>query len=218
MADPRPPDAPLSLHDAIHTLRAVRRLRPDPVPEAELRYLVEAATRAPSGENRQTWRFVVVTDATTRARLGEVYRGLGERYLRDGALASGRLDPDTERVYRHAMTLVETLGRAPALVVPCMEGPPPRDPAGAATWWGSIFPAVQNLLLAARARGLGTTLTTLHRADEAAVKALLGIPAEVEAVALIPVGYPAGRGFGPPRRRPADEVTFWDRWGARRQP
>jgi nitroreductase len=114
------------------------------------------------------------------------------------------------------MTLVEALGRAPALVVACMEGPPPRDPAGAATWWGSIFPAVQNLLLAARARGLGATLTTLHRAAEDEVKSILEVPAGVETVALIPVGYPEGRGFGPPRRRPADEVTFWDRWGARR--
>lgn len=210
-----PSDAPLSLHEAIHTLRAMRRLRPDPVPEAELRYLVEAATRAPSGENRQGWRFVVVTDPEQRRRLGEVYRGLGERFIRDGALAGGRLDPETERVYRHAMVLVEQLGRAPALVVACAEGPPPADPAGAATWWGSIFPAVQNLLLAARARGLGATLTTLHRAAEDEVRAILAIPPGVEAVALVPVGYPEGR-FGPPRRRPAAEVTFWDRWGERR--
>ena len=201
----------LSLHDAIHSLRAVRRLRPDPVPEADLAYIIEAATQAPSGENRQPWAFVVVTDPAQRARLGEIYAELGAELIRDQGLAGGTLPPETEKVYRSALHLAEHLGEAPALVLVCMRHAPPPDPVGAATYWGSIYPAVQNLMLAARARGLGTTLTTLHKAADARVKQVLGIPEPVETVALIPVGYPRGS-FGPPRRRPAAEVTHRDRW------
>jgi nitroreductase len=115
-------------------------------------------------------------------------------------------------VLRSALRLAERLDQAPALVVACLRGPPPSDPARAAAWWGSIFPAVQNLLLAARGRGLGATLTTLHKAAEAEVKAVLGIPAEFETAALVPVGRPEGR-FARPRRRPAAQVTHWNRWG-----
>jgi nitroreductase len=206
----------LSAREAIYTLRAMRRLRPDPVPEAELRFLVEAATQAPSAQNEQAWAFVVVTDPARRRQLGALYRELGQRYIRDGALARAGLAGPTARVHRHALRLAEQLHRAPALVLAALRGPVPRDPAGASAWYGSIFPAVQNLLLAARSRGLGTTLTTLHRGREREVKQLLGIPDPWETVALIPVGYPAGR-FGRPLRRPAWEVTHWERWGALRQ-
>ncbi len=207
----------LDVHEALFSLRAMRRLRPDPVPEADLAYLVEAATQAPSGTNAQRWAFVVVTDPETRRRLGEIYRELGERYIRDAGLASGRLDESATKVYRNALWLVDHLGEAPALILACVEGRPPREPAAASTYYGSIFPAIQNLMLAARARGLGSTLTTLHKAREGDVRAVLGIPDHVETVALIPVGYPRGR-FGRPLRRPAWEVTHWDRWQSRRAP
>lgn len=205
----------LDVGEAIFTTRAMRRLRPEPVPEEDLRFLVEAAVQAPSAENRQPWAFVVVTDPEPRARIAAIYRELGRRHIAEGALAGGDLDPESERVYRHALRLAEHLAEAPALVVACMHGRPPADPARAAAWWGSIFPAVQNLLLAARARGLGATLTTLHKAAEAEVKDALGIPDGVETVALVPVGRPAGR-FARPRRRPAAEVTHWQRWGGAR--
>lgn len=204
----------LSLVEALYSTRAMRRLRPDPVPEEDLRFLVDAAIQAPSGENAQSWAFVVVTDPEKKRRIGEIYRELGESHIRRGALESGALDPEAERVYRHALGLARRLADVPAVVLACMTTPVPRDPVAAATWYGSIFPAVQNLLLAARSRGLGATLTTLSKAREAEVKEVLGIPAGVETVALIPVGYPEGR-FGRPRRRPAAEVTHWNAWGAR---
>lgn len=209
--------AELSAREAIFTLRAMRRLRPDPVPEAELRFLIDAATQAPSAQNEQHWAFVVVTDPEARRRLGAIYRDLGHRYIRDGALASGGLSGETERVHRHALLLVEQLATAPALVVAALRGEPARDAALASARYGSIYPAIQNLLLAARSRGLGTTLTTLHKARERDVKQVLGIPADWETIALIPVGYPVGR-FGRPRRRPSWQVTHWNRWGQLREP
>ncbi len=204
----------LSLVDAIYSLRAMRRLSDEPVSDDDLRFLVDAATQAPSAQNEQGWAFVIVTDPEPRAALGEIYRELGHAYIRDGALASGALSEETSRVYRHAMTLVEQLGAAPALIVPALHGRPPRDPARACAYYGSIFPAVQNLLLAARSRGLGTTLTTLHKSREAEVKAVLGMPEDWETIAIIPVGHPVGR-FGRPRRAASATVTHWNRWGLR---
>lgn len=206
----------LSVREAIYTLRAMRRLRPDPVPEAELRLLIDAATQAPSAQNEQPWAFVVVTDAAPRQRLGTLYRELAQRYIRDGALAAGGLSEASARVQRHALRLAEELAAAPALVVAALRGTPPADPARASAWYGSIFPALQNLLLAARSRGLGTTLTTLHKAREREVKQVLGIPDGWETIALIPVGYPVGR-FGRPLRRPSWRVTHWNRWGNLRE-
>lgn len=205
----------ISLREALYGTRAMRRLRPDPVDEADLRFLVDAATQAPSGTNAQRWAFVVVTDPAQRRRIAGVYRELGERHV-GGALASGRLDGETARVYRSALRLARHLDEAPALVLVCAAGPAPADPVAAATWYGSIFPAVQNLLLAARSRGLGATLTTLHKIREGEIKEILGIPADVETVALVPVGHPAGA-FGRPRRRPSAEVTHWERWGGGRR-
>jgi nitroreductase len=205
----------LSVHEAIYSLRAMRRLAARPVPEAELRYVVDAATQAPSAANRQDWAFVVVTDPAQRRRIGAIYRRIGRAVIRDRALASGALPADAERVYRRAMILVEHLGEAPALIVVAFRGPAPSAAAEASAWYGSVYPAIQNLMLAARARGLGTTLTTLHKVREGEVKAVLGIPDDFETIALIPVGYPRGR-WGRPVRTPSAEVTHWDRWGGRR--
>jgi nitroreductase len=207
--------APISLVEALYSLRAMRRLAPDPVSDDDLRFLVDAATQAPSASNGQDWAFLVVTDADQRRRLAQIYREVGRAVIRDQALASGRLAPETERVYRNAMRLVEGMGEVPALILVAGRGSHPSDPARAAAWYGSLFPAVQNLMLAARARGLGTTLTTLHKLREREVKAILGIPDDWETVALIPVGRPLGR-FGPPRRIPSALVTHWNRWGEQR--
>ncbi len=202
----------LSLHDAIYSLRAMRRLKPDPVPESELRELVDAATQAASGANDQGWGFVVITDREQRRRVAEVYRRLGHELVRDQSLASGLLSDAQTRVYRHAMVLVERMANVPAMILACARGPAPTSPLEASTHYGSIYPAIQNLMLAARARGLGTTLTTLHKASENEIKAILEIPDDVDTVALIPIGYPEGR-FGRPKRRPSRDVTHWDRWG-----
>lgn len=215
MTVPTPAPTPLSLVEAIYSLRAMRRLAPDPVSDDDLRFLVDAATQAPSASNGQDWAFVVVTDAGQRRRLGEIYREIGRVVIRDQALANGRLSPAREKVYRNAILLVEGMGDAPALIVVAGRGRHPADAMQAAAWYGSLFPAVQNLMLAARSRGLGTTLTTLHKLREADVKAVLGIPDGWESVALIPVGHPRGR-FGPVLRSPSAQVTHWDRWGNQR--
>jgi len=201
----------IGLHEAIFTLRAMRRLAPDPVPEADLRYLIEAATMAPTAQNQQHWAFVVVTDPAQRRAIGDIYRDLGRRFVRDGALASGRLDAATERVNRHALTLIEGMGEVPVQIVVATRGEHPADPVQGSAFYGSVYPAIQNLMLAARSRGLGTTLTTLHKAREADVKRVLGIPDTYTTVALVPVGRPRGR-WGRPLRRPAAEVTHWNRW------
>ena len=152
----------LSLRDAIYSLRAMRRLKPDPIPEKTLRHLIDAATQAASAENQQSWAFVVVTDPEKRRQLGEIYRDLGHRYIRDAGLESKASDANKRKVYRSALTLVERLGEAPALILVCVRGAPPDDPLQSSTYYGSIYPAIQNLMLTARALGLGSTLTTLQ--------------------------------------------------------
>ncbi len=199
----------MDLFEAIGTLRAMRRLKPDPVSDEELWTILDAAIKAPSGGNRQPWNFVVIRDQETKAKIAEYYldawNGSYGR-LRDSAQA----DPAAARTYRSADHLAHHLADTPVLILVTVHrsGIAPMSPAGA-----SIYPAVQNLMLAARALGLGCTITTLHREHEAEVKALLGIPDDVETMALIPVGRPLGH-FGPPPRRPVEEVTYWDRWGA----
>ena len=205
----------LSAHEAIFSLRAMRRLRRDPVDDEDLRYIVNAATQAPSASNSQDWAFIVVTDPTLRQQLGEIYRRVGIERIRDGALASGRLSEDMAKVYRRAMILVEHLAEAPALIVVALRGSHPENGVEGCAYYGSIFPAIQNLMLAARSRGLGTTLTTLHKVREAEFKAVLGIPDEFDTIALIPVGRPRGR-WGRPLRTPSSEITHWNRWGQRR--
>jgi len=204
----------LSLHDAIFTLRAMRRLKPTPIPEADLRYIVEAATMACSPGNSQAWAFLVITDVEQRARIADIYRELGNRVIRDGELASGRLDEDAEKVYRNAMLLVENMQLAPALVLCCLRGRSPEGELYQSSYYGGIYPAIQNLMLAARAKGIGSTMTTLHKAREQEVKDILGIPEDVATIALIPLGYPEGR-WGRPKRKPVEEVAFRDRWGQR---
>lgn len=206
--------ADLSLHDAIYTLRAMRRLKPDPIPDDVLQEIIEAATMASTGGNSQRWAFVVVTDPEQRRKLGEIYRDVGEAFIRDTVLANPRLPDDARRVYENAMVLVEHMGEAPAIVVPCVRGAPPTN-ANASGYYGSIYPAIQNLMLAARAHGLGSTLTTIHKQRDADVHAVLGLPDDVETIALIPLGYPKGK-WGRPRRDPAPTVTHWDRWGNQR--
>jgi nitroreductase len=199
--------------DAVTTQRAMRRLKPDPIPEPVLRQIMDAAICAPSGGNRQGWRFLVVRDAAKRARLGELYReGFGELAKLPyyaGALQEPAGSP-VRKMVDSAAHLAEHMGEAPVIIVPCIT----LDPGGTPTiiTGSSIYPAVQNIMLAARALGIGSCLTTVHRYREAHVKALLGIPADVETVALIPLGYPLGK-FGRPPRRPVTEVAFADTWG-----
>ena len=205
--------AELSLHDAIYSLRAMRRLLPDPVPEQEIRYLIESATQAASATNAQQWAFVVVQDAEQRRQVAELYCDLANRFVRPVAEGETGLPDEQRRVWEHAWTFAQRLSEVPVLIVACMREPVVGEAVSAhASFFGSIFPAVQNLMLAARSRGLGTTLTTLHLGDEKRFKEILEIPEEVQTIAMIPVGYPKGK-WRKPKRRPIDAVTHWDRWG-----
>jgi nitroreductase len=206
------PGFAMPLADAMRTQRAIRRLKPDPVDDALVLELIELALWAPTGSNAQNWEFVVVKDRAVKERLGRLnrqawrlYGGLGRRMSRN--------DPKMLRILDAVQWQADHFADIPVIVVACLRGPRiPFPPIAAASFYGSIFPAVQNLLLAAHAVGLGTTLTTLHRGFEDELKGLLGIPAEVEAVAVVPLGYTLDRP-GPTRRKPVAEVAFRDRWG-----
>lgn len=204
----------LSVHEAIYTLRAMRRLKTDPIPDEDLRYIVEAATMACSPGNSQPWKFLIVTDEKRKQRIAQVYREIGDKVIKEGALASGLLDNEMEKVYQNALILVDGLQNAPALILCCLEGHAQGGGINQSTYYGSIYPAIQNLMLAARAKGLGSTMTTLHKAREQDIKDILDIPDDVATIALIPLGYPQGR-WARPRRKPQQEVTFWNVWGQR---
>jgi nitroreductase len=192
----------MELFEAIRTTRAMRRLDPDrPVPEEDIWTILEAASKAATGGNAQPVRWLVVTDADKRARLGDIYRECWQP-VRE-LYASRESDETTARVLRSADHLGEHMGDAPVLIIPASKG---GDPA-------SVFPGVQNLFLAARALGLGTTLTTVHRTKEDEVRAVLDIPADVQTWAMIPVGYPTGV-WGEAARRPVEDITYWDTWRA----
>jgi nitroreductase len=204
----------IGLFEAIYTQKAVRRLKPDPVSDDLVRRLIEAATKAPSGGDRQPWAFLVVRDPASRQAIGAWYLDAWNQtygVIPDDARA--RFSDRFRRVYRSAEHLAHHLAQAPVLILVCAREAPAPGAAGVltASHYASIFPAVQNLLLAARGLGLGATLTTLHKLHEEDVKRLLGIPEQVETVALIPIGHPAGK-YGPTRRRPVEDVLHVERW------
>ena len=192
----------IRLFEAIYSQRAIRRLKPDPVPDDLIHKLIESATKAPSGGNSQPWAFIVIRDSATKEKLGEWYLDAWNRTY--GAIPEDQRAqvPGMARVYRAADHLAHHLSEVPVLILACARG---------ASQHGSLFPAVQNLLLAARGLGLGASLTTLHKGHEKDVKELLGIPETVETVALIPVGYPIGK-YGPTTRRPVEEIMHLERW------
>jgi nitroreductase len=194
------------LFTVVRAQRACREFRADDVSDPLVERILEAATFAPSAENRQPWEFVVVRDERARARIGELTRDAWRRGGR--AHSEARLSPkllaDVERGAEGGVSA------APVLVVVCGDvrrGLPTTLPE-------SIFPAVQNLLLAANALGLGAALTTLPTAFAPELGALLGLPAHVRPLAVVPVGYPA-RELGPPRREPASEHAHRERYGRR---
>ncbi|WP_405161730.1 nitroreductase family protein [Nocardia sp. NBC_01499] len=198
--------------ELLTTTRSFRR-RLDltrPVERQDLLECLDIAVQAPSGTNRQPWRFVIVQDGETKRRIAEYYRkgfaanlsGRTPRPDQLGDLASGRY-------------LAEHLAEVPALVLVCSLGrlPESAPPLRLASFYGSIYPAVWNFMLALRERGLGSCLTTAHLAYEREVADLLGIPFdEVTQVAMVPVARLLPGGDGPGRRTPAAEVTRWDRW------
>ena len=188
--------------EAIRTTRAMRRLDPErDVSDHDLLAIVEAATKSATGGNRQHVRWLVVRDPAKRKRLGELYRECAEPALKTYE-EDAKTNPTSARLLKSSLHLADHMGEAPAIIVACAPG---RAEA-------SVFPGVQNLMLAARALGLGTTLTTIHRCNEEKVKELLAIPEDVNTFCMIPVGYPLGR-WGEAPRKPVRELAYWDSWG-----
>lgn len=202
----------MPLSDALSTQRAVRRLLPDPVDDDVVLQCLDLAIRAPSGGNRQRWEFVVVRDPAVLHQLARlnrqawaVYRRFGWRSLQD---------PARRRIAAAVQWQADHFEEVPVVVVACLRGRSPvlAPPVVAASYYGSIFPAVQNLLLAARAVGLGATVTTLPLWSVLLARRTLGLPRDVTPVAAIPLGWPRGR-YGPTTRRPVEEVVHLDRYG-----
>lgn len=213
----------IGVYEAMSTLRAVRRLRPDPVPEDVLHRVLEAATWAPTGGNVQPWRVVVVRDISRKQRLGALYREQWVQYVaaRRRALVDvpERVSEKIERMLAAGDHLADHFGDSPVVVVFCFD---PRNMAitdielerVSVVGGGSIYPAVENLLLACRAEGLGCTLTTLLCQREDEVREVLSIPDEWGTACAIPIGYPVGGGHGPISRRPVEKLAWLDSWGS----
>ena len=199
------------IFEIMQTTRAMRRLKPDPVPDALIAKILAAGQCAASGGNTQRWRFLVVKDPARKKAVQVYYKRafdevVGPRY-RSSAPPPGS---NAER-YKRQLAAVEYLTdhyhEAPVWIVACLEGDNPNRTAGS-----SIYPAVENMILATRALGLGTTLTTRHTMYEKEVDAALGIPSGWKSYAILPIGWPMGR-FGPLGRGPLKDVVYGDRWG-----
>ena len=205
----------MGIFETIYHCRAMRRLKPDAVPEDLLVQLIDAANQAPTGSNVQGARWIVVRDADQRARLAALNKQAVTAYIgpasgRPAALPHQGADK-RQRMLDAVLWQAENLQHVPVLVIACYEFAEPVPRGAAAMGGGSIWPAVQNLLLAARALGLGAAPTTLGLSDRDAARAVLALPDNIEAFALIPVGYPMGN-FGPVTRLPVEETLRWDRW------
>ena len=201
------------IFDVIHTTRAMRRLKPDPVPDELIRKILQAGICAANGSNRQTWRFLVVTDRSIKERVQHFYKRAFDEVVGPRYLNSASPPGSTAEKYRRQHAAVEYLTdhfhEAPVWIVACLDegGNTPTRSSGA-----SIYPAVQNMLLAARALGLGATLTSRHLMYEEEVEAALGLPPGVHSYAILPIGYPMGR-FGPVGRGPLSDIVYENHWG-----
>ncbi|MEO6652589.1 MAG: nitroreductase family protein [Ilumatobacteraceae bacterium] len=211
------------LYEAMSTLRAVRKLRTDPIPHDVLERVLQAACWAPTGGNQQPWRVVVVTDPEKKAGLQAIYQPEWERYSAGFLERVSALPPDElapwERVMAAGDHLADHLAEAPAILMFCgnpkfMAITDAKLDRVSMVGGGSVYPAVQNAMLACVAEGLGCTLTTLHCLREADVKALLDIPEGWATLAMVPLGYPVGRGHGPITRQPPSVLAYRDTFGS----
>ncbi len=214
------------IFEIINSMRAIKRLKPDDVPLELIQKALDAGTKAPSGVNTQPWQFVVVRDSETKKRVQERYLHFADERFRTLVNALGDDNSPHTRMLRTVLHLAEHLHEAPVLLFVCgkRDWPatvPKRQRVGSAPApYGSIYPCVQNILLACRALGFGASLTRIHQMFEDELHEWLGVPDDHAIVASIPIGYPKGK-FGPVRRTPATELTHFDRWGNRdpdRQP
>jgi len=237
------PDSRDLLFDVMYSCRAMRRFKPDPVPESLLLDLVDAALQGPSGSNAQNWTFIIVRERAQKERIAAAWKPTWEFYLETFAKAEARPGEDVaarERMVAIGSQMVLHLADVPALICVAVKRDEalakvlasPATLAAAARHFGiggalklitngtrtsaiadgsTAYPAVQNLLLAARALGLGAVLTTPHFFVPGAFEQVLGIPKTVTLAAIIPIGYPVGK-FGPVKRPPATSVVSWDRY------
>ncbi|MFT5578920.1 MAG: nitroreductase [Paraglaciecola psychrophila] len=205
----------MTIFDVMYNCRAMRRLDSKEVPEPMLVKLIAAANQAPSGSNGQNGRWIVVRDSATKQKLAQLNRKGVEDYLTPMLQNPGSLPHQTEdkrrRMVQSVVWQMEHMHEIPALIVACMDFGVTATAPMVASGAGSIWPGIQNLLLAARALGLGAAPTTLALGNTAAVKELLQLPDSMAAYCLIPVGYPLGS-FGPVTRKPLADIMRFDRW------
>ena len=214
----------IPLYEAMSTLRAVRRLREDPVPDDVLQRVLQAAAWAPSGGNTQPWRIVVVRDPEVRRQVGDLYRPqwdkFGANYRKNLERMEGEAKAKQARILDAGDYLGENMGKAPVLLVVCfnpalMAITDAKLDRPSVVRGGSVYPAVENLMLACVNEGLGCTLTTLLCLEEAAMKRVLNIPDDWHTCAVLPIGYPQGKGHGPISRRPVESLCYADSFGSK---
>jgi nitroreductase len=208
----------MPLLDAMMTQRAVRRVLPDPVDDAIVLKCIELALRAPTGSNGQNWEFVVVKDRRVKEKLGRRYHQGWSLYGRIARrVAAG--DESMQKILRAVQWQVDHFSEIPVLVVGCLRGGTrvpylPTPFVGESSYFGSIYPSAQNLLLAARAMGLGASLITMPLWSVTSARRILGLPLSVTPCCIIPLGWPRGR-YGPTTRKPVEEVAHLDSYGNR---
>ena len=205
----------MSLFEVMYNCRAMRRLDTREVEEEKLKQLIEAANQAPSGSNMQSARWIIARDSEVKQKLADLNRKGVEVYLGNQIQNPGSLphqDKDKRgRMVDAVVWQMEHMHEIPALIIACMDFGVEVTPAMRAGGNGSIWPGIQNLLLAARALGLGAAPTTLALMDADATAVALGLPKTMAAYCLIPVGYPLGK-FGPVTRKPVEEILRFDQW------
>tara|TARA_B100001109_G_scaffold145777_1_gene118681 strand:+ start:18 stop:677 length:660 start_codon:yes stop_codon:yes gene_type:complete len=205
----------MDVFEALYTTRAMRRVKEDPIPDEIIKSMIDSAIRAPSGSNRQDWRFLAVTDQKVRNQLANIYRETWDYYVKSFYNSSSDLGASNlkdkeqiesvRRISNSASWLAENYDKVPLLVLAFSR----NDPTGS-----SIYPAIWSLMLAARSHGIGTCLTTVMSFKTEEVYEVLDIPADKGWTlnATITAGYPLGK-WGVAERKPVEEVTFLNRWG-----
>lgn len=204
------------IFEIMYSTRAMRKLKPDPIPEETLKKIIDAGIRAPSGGNMQDWAFILVRETERKRFIRDYYWNTWQSMMGERGIPEDTPAPQ-KRMYNAAAHLAAHMDEAPVLLLACTktEYPPlaamNNERANAAVIHGTIYPAVQNILLACRALGVGATLTTIHCIFEEELKQKFNIPADMEVSALIPMGYPQGN-FGPVSRASVEDVIHWDDW------
>ncbi|MDX1581623.1 MAG: nitroreductase family protein [Alphaproteobacteria bacterium] len=204
----------MDVFEAMETCRAIRYFKPDPVPEEMIEKVLHAATRAPSPGNSQAWDFIVITDPDLKKKMSEKIYGVMSQTVGGMVEAAGgwdALDKTNRLMLKGTLNMAENLGETPVIIIVCGKNAyPPQDP-NERFIWSTVYPAAQNILLAARAQGLGTCFTTYQMTCEDVLRELLNIPDDVYLAAFIPMGFPDAK-FGPLTRKPLEDVVHRNGW------